>query len=130
MAASDVEIVRQAFEAYRRGDFAAILELCDPEIVVQDPGRTGTRFQGHDGLMRFWQEWLESWEDYRVEPQEFAEAGGEIFVVASQTGRGRSSGIEVGQDLFQVFRLRSGKIVEWRIYADQGEARRSVGLEG
>jgi ketosteroid isomerase-like protein len=128
MAASDIEIVRRAFADWSRGDLAAVLAVCDPEITLHDPGRTGTSFQGHDGLMRFWQEWLESWDDYHIEPTEFVEAGGEIFVAAGQAGRGRS-GIEVGQELFQVFRLRGGKVVEWRIYADPTEARRSVGLD-
>ena len=35
---------------------------------------------------------------------------------------------EIGQDLFQVFRVRDGKVVEYRIYAHPGEALESVGL--
>jgi ketosteroid isomerase-like protein len=128
MATTDIEIVRRAFEDWGRGDFAAVLAVCDPDIELHDPGRTGASFQGHEGLMRFWREWLENWDDYRIEPVEFVEVGGKIFVAASQVGRGRS-GIEVGQELFQVFRLRGSQVVEWWIYADEPEARRAVGLE-
>jgi len=128
MATSDVEIVRLAFDAFMRGDLESALGFCDPEIVVHDPGRTGATIHGRAGLMQFWEEWLENWETYRVEAEEFIEAGGEIFVACCQRGRGRLSGIEVGQDLFQVFRLREGKIVQYRIYADRATALESVGL--
>jgi ketosteroid isomerase-like protein len=43
-------------------------------------------------------------------------------------GRPELSGIEIGADLFQVFRLREGKVIEYRIYADRDEALESVRL--
>jgi ketosteroid isomerase-like protein len=121
-AGSNVEIVRDAFEAYERRDFEGVLALCDPDIVVHDPGRTGAVFRGHDALMRFWQEWLESWDEYTVVPTEVTEADDEIFVACRQTGRAKLTGIEISQDLFQVFRFRSGRIVEYRLYAERGPA--------
>jgi ketosteroid isomerase-like protein len=127
MAPSDQEIVRQAFEAFISGDLDAALEFCDPEIVVHDPGRTGRTYRGRAELRGFWEEWLENWQEYRVEPQEFIEAGGEIFVHTVQTGQGKLSGIEIGQDLFHVFRVRDEKVVEYRIYADRDDALESMG---
>jgi ketosteroid isomerase-like protein len=126
MAPSDQEIVRGAFEAFARGDLDAALELCDPQIVVRDPARTGATFDGPDGLRRFFEEWLENWEEYRSEPVEFIESGDEIFVRTVQTGRGKLSGIEINQDLFQVFRMRDGKFVEYRLYTDRDDALASM----
>lgn len=126
MASSDVEIVRAAFEAFGRGDPEAVLEFCDPEIVVRDPERTGVTFHGFDGLLRFWSEWFENWEEYRVEPREFEEHGDEILVSAEQIGRGALSGVEVRDDLFNVFRLRRGKVVEYRVYGGREAALRSM----
>ena len=127
MGGSDREIVRQAFEAFSRDDIDAVLELCDPEIVVRDPQRTGTTFRGPDGLRQFFAEWMENWEEYRSEPVEFTEAGGEILVRAHQTGRGKLSGIEVNQDLFIVFRMRDGKFLEYRLYTNRDDAVASMG---
>jgi ketosteroid isomerase-like protein len=127
MESSRAETVRQAFEAFARGDIDAVLEFCDPEIIIRDPGRTGTTFRGPAGLRQFFEEWLENWEEYRSEPIEFVEAGDEILVRAEQTGRGKLSGIEIRQDLFQVFRLGDGKIVEYRLYTDRDEALGSMG---
>jgi uncharacterized protein len=130
MASSDVEVLRKAFEAFARGDLEGVVELCDPEIVVRDPARTGTTFQGPAGLRRFFEEWLENWEEYRSEPLEFIEAGDEILVRTLQTGRGKLSGIELREDLFQVFRVRGGRIVEFRLYTEREHALASLSPDG
>ena len=122
MGGSDREIVLEAFEAFSRDDIDAVLELCDPDVVVRDPQRTGTTFRGPNGLRQFFGEWMENWEEYRSEPVEFTEAGGEILVRAHQTGRGKLSGIEINQDLFVVLRLHDGKFVEYRIYTNREDA--------
>jgi ketosteroid isomerase-like protein len=122
VSSSNVEIVRKAFEAWARRDFEAALALADAQVVLHDPGRTGATFRGHDQLKRFWEEWLEGWDEYRVEPKEFVEEGDEVFVASDQTGRASLTGIEVTQDLFQVFKLRDGVLVELRIYADRAPA--------
>jgi len=127
MARSDVQVVQAAFEAFARGDLDAVVALSDAEIVVRDPARTGATFKGPAGLRRFFEEWLENWQEYRSEPVEFIETGDEILVPAKQTGRGKLSGIEIRQDIFQVFRVRDGKIVEYRIYADRDAALGSIG---
>ena len=130
MGSSNVEIVQEAFAAFARSDLEAVLDLSDPEIVVRDPDRTGTAFHGPAGLRAFFEEWLENWEEYRSEPLDFIEAGDQVLVHTMQTGRGKLSGIELQQDLFQVFRVRDGKFVEYRLYTDRAEAFRSVGLDG
>jgi ketosteroid isomerase-like protein len=127
MGGSDREIVRIAFEAFSRGDIDAVLELCDPDVVVRDPERTGTTFRGPDGLRNFFEEWLENWEEYRCEPVELTESGGEILVHAIQTGKGKLSGIELQQDLFMVLRLRDEKFVEYRLYTKRKGALASMG---
>ena len=114
--------MREAFEAFSRDDIDAVLELCAPDVVVRDPQRTGTTFRGPDGLRRFFEEWMENWEEYRSEPVELTEIGDAILVRAHQTGRGKLSGIEITQDLFVTLRLRDGKFVEYGIYTSREDA--------
>jgi ketosteroid isomerase-like protein len=130
MPAANADIMRSAFEAFARGDLDGVLALCDPEIVLKDPQRTGTTFRGSEGIRRFWQEWLENWQEYRVEPKEFEEHGDEVLVRAEQSGRGRLSGIELRQDLFSVAHLRDGKVVEYRLYTNRDDALASMGTPG
>ena len=122
MSSPNEELVHRGIEAYNRGDLESTLGLFDPEVVVHDPGRTGRSYRGREGLMRFWGEWLENWDSYRLEPHEFIEEGEEIFVACEQVGRGKLSGVEVRQDLFCVYRIREGTVVELRIYADRAPA--------
>jgi ketosteroid isomerase-like protein len=122
MGGSDRELVRQAFDAFSRDDMDAVLELCAPDVVVRDPQRTGTTFRGPGGLRRFFEEWMESWEEYRSEPVEITELEDALLVRAHQTGKGRHSGIEIDQDLFVVLRLRDGKFVEYGIYTNREDA--------
>jgi ketosteroid isomerase-like protein len=116
------EMVRRGIEAYNRGDLESAMALFDPEVVVHDPGRTGRSYRGRDGLMRFWGEWLENWDTYRLDPVDFIEEGEEIFVACEQVARGKLSGVEVRQDLYCVYRITDGTVVEFRIYADRAPA--------
>jgi ketosteroid isomerase-like protein len=116
------DLVRRGIEAYNRGDLESTRGLFAPEVVVHDPERTGRSYHGHDGLMRFWGEWLENWDAYRLEPVEFIEEGDEVFVACEQVGRGKLSGVEVRQEIFFVYRITDGKVVEFRIYADRAPA--------
>ncbi len=127
MEGSDREIVRQAFEAFSRDDIDGVLELCDPDVVVHDPQRTGTTFHGPDGLRQFFAEWMENWAEYRSEPVELTEIEDAILVRAHQTGKGKLSGIEINQDIFVIVRIRDGKFVEYRIYTNREDAVASMG---
>jgi ketosteroid isomerase-like protein len=52
VSAENVEIVRRLYEAYARGDFAAALELLDPEIEIEYRGIFQTSSAA--GLNRRW----------------------------------------------------------------------------
>jgi len=127
MGGPDRENAQKAFEAFNRGDIDAVLALCDPDVVIRDPQRTGNSFRGHDGIREFFEEWLENWEEYRSEPVDFVESGDRVLVHAKQTGKGKLSGIEIEQDLFVVFRMRDGKFVEYQLYTEREDALASLG---
>ena len=46
-----------------------------------------------------------------------------------ERGRLGGSGLEVEEDFSYSFRLRGGKVVEWRMYDSHAEARAAVGLD-
>ena len=73
-------------------------------------------------------EWLEAWEEFRVEPEEFIEGGDVVVAAVRYWGRGRGSGVEVTDRWFYAYRLRDGKVISWRPYSDRAEALKAVGL--
>jgi ketosteroid isomerase-like protein len=124
-----VELVRSVHEAFNRGDTETMLSLIDPECEIRDPGRTGGTFRGHEGLLRFLEEWMEIWDSYRVEVEEYRETDELIVALLMQTGRGTGSGIEVRQPMTQLLWVRDGKVAGLEIYTDRAEALRAAGLD-
>ena len=123
-----VDLVRRVHEAFNRGDAEAMLSLIDPDCEIRDPGRTGGTFHGHDGLLEFLEEWMEIWDTYRIEVEEYRETDELVVACLMQTGRGKGSGIEVRQPMTQLLWVRDGKVAELEIYADRGDAFRAAGL--
>jgi hypothetical protein len=55
---------------------------------------TAGTHRGRVSFERFFRGWLESFEELRVEPEQIVEGEGRLVVVVSQTGKGRSSGVQ------------------------------------
>jgi ketosteroid isomerase-like protein len=81
MATGDVTTVRRLFEAHERGDGAAFLQLCHPEVEYR--GRTSDErvFRGREGMS----EWLRQLRAADVEidavPQDFDDRGDHVVVI-------------------------------------------------
>jgi ketosteroid isomerase-like protein len=132
MSEDNVEIVQASWEAWRRGDTAALLEFYDPEVewdmthsYVPDMGV----FHGHDGIREFFREWREFFAEYYAEPEQFIGADENVMVRVRQGGRGRVSSVDVEMPVFwQVYRLREGRAVRVEIYREEAEALEAVGI--
>jgi uncharacterized protein len=130
MSQDNVEIVRNAYDGFRGGDLDAVLDLLDSEVELRDDPRLGDEsYHGHQGFVSFLGEWLESWESFRIEPQDYVDAGNQVVAVVRQFGRGKGSGLELDVTVAHVWVLRNGKIVELNVYLDPADALRAVGLE-
>ena len=131
MSGENVEIVREAWNAWSRGDMAALFEFYDPEVewdmshsYVPDMGV----FHGHEGIREFFGEWRAFFAEYWAEAQEFIEVGDSVIVRVHQGGRGRSSTVGVEMPAYwQLYRLRDGRAVRVEIYRDEEEARTAAG---
>jgi ketosteroid isomerase-like protein len=123
----NVELVKSILAGWERGDFASA-EWADPEIVFKrvEEGWRG-RWTGLAGMAQGWREWLTAWEDFRVGVDEYRELDGErVLVLNYFTGRGKTSGLEVGKTQTKgasLFHVRDGKVIRLVAYAT-----REVGL--
>jgi ketosteroid isomerase-like protein len=120
MAEADVETLRRGYAALNRGDLSVVVELLDPDIEWHEPApspEAGTH-RGRDGFESFLRGWLESFEDFRVEPERVVERGDELVVVVRQSGTGRASGLSVETRLAHVWTVADGKAVRWEAVAD------------
>jgi ketosteroid isomerase-like protein len=87
-------------------------------------------YEGIDGARRFLREWGETWDDWKIEVEEYLDAGGdEVVTILRQSGSAKSSGLRVDMDLAQVWTVRAGKQVRMRMYASPEEALEVAGIE-
>ncbi|HET8822644.1 MAG TPA: nuclear transport factor 2 family protein [Thermoleophilaceae bacterium] len=115
MAHADVEALERGYAALNRGDLSVVLELLDADIEWHEPGwspEAGTH-RGRDSFERFLRGWVESFEEFRVEPERVVQRGDRLVAVVRQTGAGRSSGVHVGTRIAHVWTVVDGRAVRW-----------------
>jgi ketosteroid isomerase-like protein len=121
---ANVEALRRGYEALNSGDLSVVLELLDPEMEWHEPQPSpdaGTH-SGRDSFERFFRGWMDSFEDFRVEPERVVERGGKLIAVVRQSGRGRSSGVEVDARLAHVWTVEDGRAVRFEAVPDPDAA--------
>ena len=132
MSQENVEIVRQVFASFERRDWDSLAHLFDPD--VEQHGTVGGVEEGQvaRGLLEVKQVWdhedNEIWDEHRMEPQEFFDAGDQVVVFQREYQRGKSSGVELVVDTASILELRDGRIVRMQGYMDRAAALRAAGL--
>ena len=106
-------------------------QMCTADIEwVEDPQRADGRvYRGHDVVRESWERWLENWDEYQGEPEQFIDCGDDVLVVMRERAHGRVSGASVTARNFAVFTMHTGKIVRYREFYDEHAALKAVGLE-
>jgi ketosteroid isomerase-like protein len=131
-ASANLDLVRSIYAAWERGNYASV-EWADPEIeYVFADGPAPARWTGLDGMSEGWRDWLSAWEDFRVEADEYRELDAErVLVLVRSTGRGRTSGLDVGEMRTMgatLFHIRGGKVTRFVAYWDRSRAFADLGL--
>jgi ketosteroid isomerase-like protein len=110
---SDVDVVREIYDALAAKDVVRLVELLDPSIVLdQDPALPwGGHYEGHEGFADFAAK-LTGTIDSKVATEFFFEADGEVF----QAGRTQGTVVATGApfDVPEVhrWRIQDGKAVK------------------
>jgi ketosteroid isomerase-like protein len=124
MASDYLQIARSAIAAYNVGDYEALLELINEDVVATIPvglANAGV-YRGHEGFLRMMDDWRDAWVDFRVEAEEPFLVGEAIVVPVRHAGRGRGSGIEMSMDVFHVAHFRDNRVATWRLCGSREEA--------
>ena len=135
MSRENVELVRRGYaalnEALATGESrGAIEEFCDPEIVLKPSGLLpeSSEMHGHEGMVRFVTLQTEAFEAFRVEPQEFIDAGDKVVVPIRFGGRAEYSGLAVSFEVVHVCTTRNGRLTRLDMYPNKAEALAAVAL--
>lgn len=146
MGAKDLELVSQFQASFLQaknlksalddeGALARLAEVVDAEaeirFVAPDGGALGVMsgpFHGVEGLRAGWREWLEPWEQFRIEFEQNLDVGDGRVLSLVQLRAGMKGGAEVSQQGASITQVRDGLIVAVNFYVDQEHARRDAGL--
>ena len=129
MSQENVELFYRSVEAFNRRDLDAVLALMDDDveiesrIVVIEGG-----LRGHDGTRRWWQNWLDTWPDYKVEVLEVRDIGDVTLAALRNLGHGAGSQVPFEDTIWRLDRWRAGKCISWSIFINRAEALEAVGL--
>jgi uncharacterized protein len=131
MSHRNVEVVRAMYDAFARGDRAALISHLDPSIRVHDRPLhpEASVYEGPEGFLRFAETDWDSFDEVVYEPQEFVEREPYVIVPIKQRGTGKGSSLAVEESIVNVWKLRAGKCVELRNYSTLGEALAAISIE-
>jgi ketosteroid isomerase-like protein len=132
---ANLDLVRSIFADWERADYFSRADWVDPEIeFVLVGGPDPQSLKGATEAAEGWREFLSQWQGYRIKAEEYSQLDGErVLVLFHVFGRGRTSGLELGQ--FQqrpasVFHVREGKVARLVTYLDRDRALADLGIEG
>ena len=128
----NLDLVRSIYEAWGRGDFSS-LEWADPAIeFVMPDGPSPVSASGRGEMTAAWRQVLSAWVDFHAELESCRELDDQrVLVLTRNTGRGKTSGLEVGQIATKganVFHIHEGRTTRLVAYFDRNSALADLGL--
>jgi ketosteroid isomerase-like protein len=131
MASANVDLVRSIYADWERGDFTSV-GWAHPEVefVIVGGPSPGT-WTGLAGMAAAGRDLLTPWADFRVHAEQYRELDDErVLVLLDNSGRGRTSGIDLEQVRGGAFlhHVREGKVTRLVNYWDRARAFADLGL--
>jgi hypothetical protein len=120
MSQENVELFYRSVEAFNRRDLDAVLALMDDDVEI------ASRIVVIEG--GWWQNWLDTWPDYKVEVLEVRDIGDVTFAALRNLGHGAGSQVSFEDTIWRLDQWRAGKCISWRIFTNRAEALEAVGL--
>ncbi|MBP0620854.1 nuclear transport factor 2 family protein [Cupriavidus consociatus] len=116
--ADSLSVVKAAYDAFGRGDVAAILDLVAEKVDWKLLGPSAIPYAGqrndkHD-VARFFAEVAQADDMQSFEPREFIQSGEHVTVLGFERFTCRPEGKLVETEWIHVFTVQGGKITRWR----------------
>jgi hypothetical protein len=134
-----IERVLGGADALGRRDLQGLLRFYHPdvEILIARLGEGGIwggdfdeSYRGHARFLELTTQWLEAWDELRLEPDELIDLGGDTFALfATWVARGAGSGVEVTTSYQARQTLVGDRFARVEFWPDRETARRDLSLE-
>jgi len=129
MSQENVDLALRALDAFNRRDWDAIVALVDDEVVIESRlvAMEGG-YRGHEGLRRWWDNFLGTFPDYTCEVEALRDLGDVTLGHIRGWGHGAASDTPIVDPFWIPMRWRNGKCVWWRNCSTEAEALEAAGL--
>jgi hypothetical protein len=107
-------------ERRSRPDFDIAMVGASPSVRLE--------FNGIDGLIEAWRDWLSPFETYRIEIEGFEDAGDRALILVRQIASPRGTDAVIADPGAAVVWTREGKLTRVEFHMNRDEARRVAGL--
>ncbi len=119
-----VELAREGYAAFNRGDIGWIVDHVSPDIVWEEakevPGSAARA--GVEHVERYLRSLHRQWDEIRFEPERIDRVGDYVLARARVIARGRASGVEVDAPVAHLFEIHGGRCHRVRTFFDRAEA--------
>jgi uncharacterized protein len=125
---SNVDTARTAYEAFGRGDLAALQDdfTEDAVWVTSDELPLGGETRGRDAIMANFAQIPDYWSSFSVEPEEFIDAGEYVVVLGTQRAGNDKGSFEA--PFVHVMKYDgNGKLVRGEFHTDSAKAAKLIG---
>lgn len=130
MSQENLEVVRQMYEARDGGDAERALAWFHPDVALDARVRMDSHIvYGREEAARVIGEWVEAFDDWREELHEIRDLGSHVYVVATQRGRAKGSGIEVESRYALLYDVEDGQITRMALFDGEAAALAAVAAQ-
>jgi ketosteroid isomerase-like protein len=128
----NTRVIQEIYAAFSRGDIPALLESFGDAAAFTIPGAAeipmARTWRGRQGMLEFFTTLNQEAEFTEFAPREYIAEGDRVIVLGSYAGRVRRNGNEFRSEWVMAWRLRDGKVTEFREYNDTLALAESFGL--
>ncbi|MGH2984836.1 MAG: nuclear transport factor 2 family protein [Solirubrobacterales bacterium] len=136
MPASNLDLAREALDAFSRGDFQGCISMMDPKVEwhlvfpLPDLPPEKTVFRGRDEVWDLFRVFRDVWDELTIELEEAVHDEGDLLIIRVRfRGQGHGSGVQVDRVVFLLQELRDEKLLRQLPFESEAEARRAAGLD-
>ncbi|NNG24758.1 nuclear transport factor 2 family protein [Telluria aromaticivorans] len=118
----NIELVRQAYAAYGRGDVEYVLACMAPQVDWEIPAVPGLAFtgkrQGCEQVAEYFKLANEKQAMREFTPKEFIAEGDKVVVLGYGAWTAKDTGLDFESDWVHVFTVKDGRIAAFREFMD------------
>jgi hypothetical protein len=143
MSSRNVDLVRSVFPP--KADLVAAVrdprpisaflqrtDVIDPGLGVtfasSQSGGPGIAYEGLEGLIEGWQDWLMPWASYVIEAEDFVEAGDKVVMLAAVTARTSRDGVEITHRPAAVWTVEDDRLTAVTFFLERDQAYEFAGI--